>query len=202
MGSGFRGSISKVAQPARPHPWHITVGVTKPFTANPVNADALVLGVGPRDSGWGITFAMVGEVYLDPCQADAGTVEPAVADSAQGLVSTFTSLPGFGSTAEPAMVGGYPAYDPATCISPVLFTTPLHGSIAPRPGSNTHAFQLLVVDVDGTPLVIRLTDYPESSEFADNLRPEDPPYPHSDTEWATAQAKLPAILGSVQITPR
>ena len=193
-----------------PYPAEITFDVPGKWTAVPVAADGL--GVGPEqpDSGWGITFALVGEVLADPCLPDGATLDASVAESAEAMAAAIASWPGFTSSAEQMTVGGYPAtqieltrtYDPATCANPVLFRTPLAGRIEPRPGGVSHLFQLIVLDIDGTPLVIRTTDYPESTEHADSMVAGGYPYPASATHWMTAQTELRTILESITITPR
>lgn len=203
---GLSGQLTPGAyQIDQPYPWRIVFEMPAGWAAVPVSADALGVVVHSHDTGWGVVFALVGTVSVDPCRPEAGMLDASVSQSADALVNAFTSWPGFTTTTQETTIAGYPAtrieltraYDPASCPNALLFQTPFYGEIRPAWGSVSHLFQLTVIDVNGTPLVLRTTDYPETSEAMDALGL----YPHNAAIWASAETQMQAILDSIQITP-
>ncbi len=163
----------------------------------------------PDGSGWGLMFATVGVVSKDPCDPGKGTVDPATTTTVDGIVKAMRAWPGFTATA-PAriVVGGYngqlvelsSTLKPAACPNPVLWTTKHSATIDAYPlvtkDSVPHKVQYRILDVDGTPLVIRTTDFPETSpNEAEQGVGRDP------TRHGQDQVELHEILNSIRVTP-
>jgi hypothetical protein len=70
--------------------WH--VGISNPDAA-------IVLWYTPPEITWGFAFWNVDNVYLDPCDADAGELDPPIGPSVDDLVSALTNLQAFQTTA-------------------------------------------------------------------------------------------------------
>jgi hypothetical protein len=171
--------------------------------------DALLVGDGTNGgSGWGVQFSVVNTVAKDPCDPTKGSYTKAQTGTVDGLVAAISAWPGFAATAPvPTVVGGYSGQlikltstrTLADCPNGSAWTIPQGGSVdaypmvgAPgkaRPGT------LRIVDVNGTLLVIRTTDFPEPSpNELINRVPDDP------TRHAADQVVLQQIIDSIRIT--
>ena len=129
-----------------------------------------------QGSGWGLMFLAVGPVSRDPCDRAKGTLDPAETATVDGLVTAMRGWPGFKATAPtPIVVDGYSGQlveltstrTSTECPEPVLWTTQLGWLLDAYPlvtaDTTPHKVQFRIVDVDGTLLVIRTTDFPETS---------------------------------------
>jgi hypothetical protein len=163
----------------------------------------------PTESGWGLMVAAVadGAVSIDPCDPTKGLADRT--SSVDGLVAAMSSWPGFQATAPtPITVDGFSgqmieltaAPSARGCSNPVLWTTPGGWAVDAYPiiadsKATAHRVQFRILDVDGSLLVIRTTDFPETSptEAAQGIGP-DP------TRHAADQVELHQILDSIRVT--
>ncbi len=161
----------------------------------------------PNGSGWGLMFFAVGAVSADPCDPAKGTIKPAQTSTVDGLVAVMTKWPGFKATAPtPITVDGFSGklieltstLTTATCPSPVLWTTPQGYDLDAYPvvtaDKTPHTGRYRIVDVNGTLLVIRTTDFPETApnEAAQGVA-LDP------TRHASDQVELHQMVDSIRI---
>ena len=174
--------------------------------------DGVLVDSGPTaadGSGWGVVFMTLGPVSKDPCDSSKGTFDPAATATVDGLVAAMSGWPGFkASTPVPTTVDGHSGKlieltstrTTTDCPDPVLWRTPRSGlldgySVVGVPAAS-HAAQFRIVDVDGTLLVIRTTDYPQPSPF--ELQQGVTPDPNLH---AADQVALHKILDSIRVTP-
>jgi hypothetical protein len=161
----------------------------------------------PADgSGWGLFFLAGPHFYKDPCHPQDGTVDDAVVSTAAKLVATLTSLPSVTASSPVAItVDGRPATlvtltaaaDTAVCRDAgATFWQTLDGTdYTASPGK---AILLRVVDVDGQPIVIMATDFPESSHWENQVAGATP----NPTVHAADQIELRQIVDSIRIEGR
>ncbi len=172
--------------------------------------DALLVDAGTDNgSGWGLQFSVVGAVAKDPCDPAKGTYDLAETSTVDGLAAAMSRWPGFEATAPaPTVVGGYSGQlvkltstrTDADCPSGSVWTVPGGGTFDAYPmvgakgKARTGTFR--IVDVNGTLLVIRTTDFPDTSpnELASGI-PNDP------TRHAADQVAMQQILDSIAIEP-
>jgi hypothetical protein len=163
----------------------------------------------PQGSGWGLMFVAVGSVSKDPCSPGKGTFAPGETSTVDGLVAAMRAWPGFESTTPaPVTVGGFSGLQVELqastsvngCTAPLLWTTPMGWRLDAYPliagGVTTgRPAQFRILDVNGTLLVIRTTDFPETSpnELAQGIA-DDP------TRHAADQTELHQILDSIKVT--
>ena len=171
--------------------------------------DALLVDAGTGNgSGWGLEFNVVGSVAKDPCDPAKGTYDRAATGTVDGLVAAMSRWPGFEATAPaPTVVGGYSGQfveltstrTETDCPNGSVWTIPQGGTVngypmvgvrgsAPRPGT------FRIADVNGTLVVIRTTDFPETSpnELSQGI-PDDP------TRHAADQVAMHQILDSIRV---
>ena len=163
---------------------------------------------GANGSGWGLSFTLVDEVMVDPCDRGAGTMDASAIESVDALVAAFSSWPAIQTTVTDVTVGGFSgkrveisADDPDLCggsPEPVLFRTPTAYDFNPGFGSSEpFVNQFMFLDVNGSVLTIWTTDYSATTAFeVDGGAPPNP------EEHATDQVELHDILDSIVITPR
>ena len=194
-------------------PGQVTIDVPAGWESWQAAADfegVLVAG-GPdatQGSGWGLMFIAVGPVYRDPCDRAQGTLDPGQTSTVDGLVTAMSSWPGFEATAPtPIVVDGFSGQlieltstrTTTDCPSPVLWTTPqawpLDAYPIVNPTVTADKVQFRIVDVDGTLLVIRTTDFPETSPFEASQGVAPDP-----TRHAADQVELHKILDSIRVT--
>lgn len=157
-------------------------------------------------SGWGVIFANVGAVSQDPCDLAKGTIDPAQTATVDGLVRAMSTWPGFQATAPvPIIVDGHPGQlieltsteTLPSCPDPVLWTTPGGTKVDAYPVVTEQAIpragQYRIVDVDGSLVVIRTTDFPETSPFEESQGVAPDPTRHS-----ADQVELRQILDSIR----
>ncbi len=161
----------------------------------------------PAGSGWGIVFSVVGQVSVDPCDQTKGTLDATTGQSWHAVLTAMENWPGFGGTAVGTTVDGYEgalltwttSLDHAACPSPKLWTTPFanywedgYGTIGS--GAN-RVMTYRLIQVGQAVLVIRTTEFPETSPFElqQNI-------PLASDRHADDLVSLQAIVDSIGIT--
>ncbi len=173
-------------------------------TAHALLVDSLDTGAA-NGSAWGVTFTVVEDVWVDPCDTGAGSMDSAVTESADSLAEAFSAWPGFPATSvEDVTVSGYSGRrveitpdEGALCDNPWLFTTPSSYEFGPSfPGSDPVVNQSTLLDVEGSVLVIWTTDYPGTTIFEEDGGASPDPEAH-----VADQVVLHDILDSIVLTP-
>jgi hypothetical protein len=159
-----------------------------------------------QGSGWGLVITTVGLVSTDPCDPGKGprASPPHVAGSVDSLVAVMARWPGFSVTTPQAIViDGFrgalievsSTRSPGDCPSAVLWTTAGGHTVDGYPMvASTHPVaQFRILDIGGSLVVIRTTDFPETSpnELAGGLALD--PRRH-----ALDQAALRQIVASIR----
>lgn len=162
----------------------------------------------PNGSGWGLMFTTVGAVSTDPCDPSKGTFDPTTTLTVDGLVTAMRAWPGFKATAPtPITLAGYSGQlveltssrTPADCPSSLLWTTKSTGKVdaypLASPDKTPHKVQFRILDVNGTVLVVRTTDFPETSpnEAEQGVGP-------NPTRHTADQVELHQMLDSIKVT--
>ena len=138
-----------------------------PEAADYVGVHKIRGGSAPAWASW----AIVGNVYADPCHARSGPIDPPIGPTVGDLVTALTSMVGFEAAAPTdATVDGYAGkrFELSTTIDPAaagcddnvwlsLWEPASGGETAAVPGAIT--MQFWVLDVDGTRLVMFTEDY-------------------------------------------
>ena len=140
--------------------------------------DALLVNAGTDNgSGWGLEFNVVDTVPKDPCDPTKGTYDQTETSTVDGLVAAMSRWPGFKATAPiPTVVGGYSGKlveltstrtDTDCPSGGSVWTIPQGGSVNAYPMVGTpgkaRAGTFRIVDINGTLLVIRTTEFPDTS---------------------------------------
>ena len=176
---------------------------TTDSTVHTLVVDSLDTGAA-NGSAWGISFTVIDDVQVDPCDTNAGTMDASVTESADSLAEAFSSWPGFPPTSvEDVTVSGFSGKrveitrDEGACDSSVMFTTPSFYQFGAQFSSSEPVVnQFTLLDVEGSVLVIWTTDYPGTSEFEeDGGAPPDPQAHVAD------QVELHDILDSIVLQP-
>ena len=185
--------------------WHFWSGSTRE------TSDANAILVNSEDTGaangsaWGLAFTVADEVRVDPCDSNAGSMDSSVTESAQALADAFSSWPGIQATgSEEVTVGGYAGRsveimpDEGLCDEPTLFTTPGGYEFGPIwSSSEPSANQFMLLDVEGSVLIIWMDDFPGTTTFeVDGGASPDPQVHVAD------QDQLHEIFESIVIQPR
>jgi len=193
-------------------PFPVRVAITVPAGWTPYTVDAQTAGIlvnhaKPADgSGWGLFFLAGPHFYKDPCHPEDGTVGDAAVATAAQLVATLRGLPSVTTSAPVAItVDGRPATlitltaasDTAGCRDAgATFWQTLDGTdYVVSPGQ---ALPLRVVDVDGQPIVIMATDFPETSHWENNVAGATA----NPSAHAADQIELRQIVDSIRIEGR
>jgi hypothetical protein len=160
----------------------------------------------PNGSGWGLLFTPIGNVSRDPCDAKKGSL-PSNA-TAGDVVAVMARWPGFTATTTPRpvaiggvageMIGLTYTNDPLKCSVATIWTTPSGTPIDAYPmvADPSRPAQFRILDVRGSLLAIRTTDYPELSPFEIEQGVRADPNRHVADELA-----LRAMVNSIQFTP-
>lgn len=173
-------------------------------TAHTLLVDSFDIGAA-NGSAWGVTFTVVEDVWVDPCDTGAGRMDSAVTESADSLAEAFSAWPGFPATSvEDVTVSGYSGRrveithdEGALCDNPWLFTTPSSYEFGPSfPGSDPVVNQATLLDVEGSVLVIWTTDYPGTTIFEEDGGASPDPEAH-----VADQVVLHDILDSIVLQP-
>lgn len=193
--------------------WPVTVTVNVPagwFEPDPsAGLDFVLVNSGPPDyqgSGWGVMFTTVGNVYRDPCGPSKGWIPAADVDTPQKLAAAIAAWPGFATTAaQPITVDGHSALEfkitkkakSAGCGYGNAWLSSSGASVDAYPFANGSAYPttIRIVDTDRGLLVIRATDFPNTSPFEIGQGMTNTP-----TRHAADQPKLHAILDSIRLT--
>ena len=161
----------------------------------------------PEGSGWGPMFVMVGDVSKDPCDPSAGRVPAAATTTVDGLITAMRSWPDFAvSDAEPIEIDGHTGMvvtvtstrTETDCASQSIWATPGGTAIDGYPmvgvagQARTGTFR--IVDVDGTLVVIRTTDFGDPSPHEVNQG-----VPPNPTRHAADQVEMQGIIDSIEI---
>jgi hypothetical protein len=172
--------------------------------------DLLVVNDGPPDytaAGWGVMFTTVGDVYRDPCDLSKGTIPAAQVTTPQKLAAAIAAWPGFTTTpARPITVDGHSALElkvakkakSSGCGYGNAWLSSSGASVDAYPFASGSAYPttIRIVDTSHGLLVIRATDFPNTSPFdIDGNHLANTPDRH-----AGDQAALHAILDSIRIT--
>lgn len=173
--------------------------------------EGVLVDAGPdakQGSGWGLMFMTVGAVSKDPCDPSKGTFDPATTSTVDGLVKAMRAWPGLKATAPtPIVLAGYSgqlveltsSLTLANCKDGFIWSTPQLEKVDAYPmvsaDKTPHPAQFRVLDVNGTPLVVRTTDFPETSpnEASQGVAP-------NPTRHAADQIQLHQILDSIKVT--
>ena len=148
---------------------------------------AIVLWFTPPEITYEFAFSTADNVYVDPCNAAAGLIEPPIGPSVDDLVAALLDLPRFQVTAPvDVTVGAFrgkeielTALDSGSDCPEVIIFKAGHDDYDIVPGQ-TH--RLHILDVDGVPIVMRIIEGAERD--------------------AAAEAELHQILDSIRIEPK
>ena len=155
-------------------------------------------------SGWGVIFSTVGSVFINPCNSSAGTFEADVHTPGE-LFEAIDGWPGFEATEPEPISNGYDGVrftltstmTTADCPSPVMWTSASSYSIPAYPVVNAqgrrHGTEVRIFNVDGEPLVVMATNFPETSPFE-----EDYGIPFDPERHAEDLVAMNAILDSIE----
>lgn len=147
---------------------------------------AIVLWYTPPDITYGFAFWNADNVYVDPCNAAAGELEPPIGPSVDDLVAALSNLPGFQATAPADVIVGafrgkeieLTALDSGgDCPEVIAFSTGDDNVDLP-PGQT---LRLHMLDVDGVPIVMKTIEPAQRD--------------------AAVEAELHQILDSIRIEP-
>lgn len=184
--------------------WHYWPGPTRELSdVHAILVDSLDTGAA-NGSAWGLAFAIVDEVRVDPCDSATGTMDPSVTGSADALAAAFGTWTDFPATVEDVTVGGISGKrveltraEGAGCQEGGIFTTPAGYQFSPQlPSSLPVADQFTFLDIEGSVLVIWTTDFPATTPFEVDGGASPDPEAHVEDQVALQQ-----ILDSIVITP-
>jgi hypothetical protein len=156
-------------------------------------------------SAWGVSFTVVDDVRVDPCDPSAGNMDSSVTESAEALADAFSSWDDFPATSvEDVTLGGFHGMrvemtrnESATCQG-TLFVAPSGFQFAMElPSSEPIVNQFTLLDVQGSVLVIWTTDFPGTTLFEEAGGASPDPQAHIQD-----QGQLHDILESIVIQPR
>jgi hypothetical protein len=156
-------------------------------------------------SAWGLSFTVVDEVRVDPCDPSAGNMDSSVTESAEALADAFSSWDDFPAIGvEDVTLGGFSGKrvemtgdESATCPG-TLFVTPSGFQFEMQlPSSEPIVNQFTLLDVEGSVLVIWTTDFPGTTLFEEAGGASPDPQAHIED-----QGQLHDILESIVIQPR
>jgi len=173
--------------------------------------DAVLVDKGRGASGWGVMFYTVGDVARDPCDSNKGSVSAAQVETPEKLADAMAAWPHFTATArQPITLDGHSgvtfrltASNKSTCTGNGTAGQSKSGAIVDAwpmvrvndPG--THGpVTVEIVDTGNGLLVIRATDFPQTSPFDVSSSGHSP----DPTFHAGDQADLHAILDSIRLS--
>lgn len=147
---------------------------------------AIVLWLTPPEITYEFAFSTADNVYVDPCNAAAGELEPPIGPSVDDLVAALLDLPRFEVTAPvDVTVGAFrgkeielTALDSGPDCPEVIAFKAGNDDYDIAPGQT---LRLHILDVDGVPIVMRILEGAERD--------------------AAAEAELQQILDSIRIEP-
>ncbi|HEY8438356.1 MAG TPA: hypothetical protein VIK65_07055 [Candidatus Limnocylindrales bacterium] len=161
----------------------------------------------PGGSGWGLLFVSADRFSVDPCDSSRGTVPAAQVATIDQIARVMSSWPGIKSTAPTAItVDGHPARLVeltstkafSSCPNAALMTTAYGTKLDAYPmiaAPSGRKAQYRIVDLGGGKvLIIRTTDYPQTSPFEESQGLKPDPKRHTADE-----VELRAIVDSIRI---
>jgi hypothetical protein len=163
-------------------------------------------GDAPGGTGWGILFSSFGQVSVDPCDARRGFV-PGVHTAAQ-LVAAMQLWPGFTvSPPQSISIDGHAGLlveissskDLVSCSVSALWVTPTGTTVDAYPlvaQAAPRTVQYRILELAGKLLIIRSTDYAQTSPFE-----EEQGIAPNPTRHVEDQPGLRAILDSLRFAP-
>lgn len=128
---------------------------------------AILLWYTPPEISYGLAFWNVDNVYVDPCNAGAGELEPPIGSSVDDLVAALSTLPGFQATAPlDVTVGAFQgkrvdltALDSGSdCPQPIAFSA--GADLTDLSPGETRPFSIL--NVDGVRIVVTIIEPAEA----------------------------------------
>jgi hypothetical protein len=163
----------------------------------------------PEGSGWGVAFMEVGQVYRDPCDMAAGTWSPDETDTPEKLVAAMRAWPGFAvSDAQPTTVAGADGLMVSVTSTRSLDDCPVEAIWQAPLGVFTDAYPMVgpagvaragtfrIVDAGDELLVVRTTEFADSSPFEIEQGVADDPERH-----AADLAGQQSIVDSARFAP-
>jgi len=173
--------------------------------------DAVVIAdPGGAGSGWGVMFYTVGDVARDPCDATKGLIPAAQIDTPQKLAAAMAAWPHFTAitTPQPITLDGHSgvrfrltATSKSTCIDLGAVGHSTAGASVdawPMVSRGHDPATVEIVDTGNGLLVIRSTDFPQTTSFEVDTNGLSP----NPTAHAGDQADLHAILDSIRLIAR
>jgi hypothetical protein len=170
--------------------------------------DAVLVESGPDtqydNSGWGVQFTTVGDVYRDPCDVSKGTIPASQVATPRELAVAIAAWPGFAATAaSPVAVDGHSGLaftlsrTAKGCGLGTSWRSASNGLVNAYPfaSGRTYSTTMRIVDTGHGLLVIRAVDFPNTSPWELGLG-----VAQSATRHAADQPKLQAILDSIRLT--
>ncbi len=158
-------------------------------------------------SGWGLVISVIGNVYKDACNQYLGVLDTQTEPSVETVVSAMSSWPGFEITESSAItVDGFAGrmikvrsnLDHASCPITKMWTSSDSGYSEDGyglVGSPGHLMTYRLLQVGQSVLVIRTTDFPETSPFE-----LEQGVPESADRHAADQLQLQAMVDSIRIS--
>jgi hypothetical protein len=196
-------------QLSSPSSWPATVTFDVPAGwfewSGGIGWDAVLVDKGRGPSGWGVMFYTVGDVTRDPCDVSKGSIPAAQVDTPQKLAAVMAAWPHFTATArQPITLDGHDGVrfrligtTKNTCTDQSFAGQSASGTsvdawpMVSKPG--THGPSTVeIVDTGNGLLVIRATDFPQTSSF--EVGAPNPTYHTGDL------ADLHAILDSIRLS--
>ena len=156
-------------------------------------------------SGWGVTFNTVASVSIDPCDSFASAFETDPQSPGE-IYDVVAAWPGFEATEPVSISNGYNGVrftltstkNGADCADSVMWITKSGSPIDAYPMVNEQgrplAVDFQIFDIDGEPLVIAATDFPETSPWE-----EQHGHPYDPDAHAAHQDELNAIVDSIEL---
>jgi len=194
--------------------WPVTVTVDVPAGWFEWDAgagwDAVLAGEANVDSGWGVMFYTVGDVTRDPCDSTKGSIPAAQVDTPQRLAAAMAAWRTFkASTPQAITVDGHRGLKFQLTSTANRFCGDTGSAGHSSSGASVDVYPMItstgapgtqyvvtveIVDTGNGLLVIRATDFPQTSPFelSGGL-------PNNPTRHAADQVKLHAILASIRL---
>lgn len=158
--------------------WH--VGKSSPDAA-------VLLWYTPPEISYGLAFWNVDNVYVDPCNAGAGELEPPIGSSVDDLVAALSTLPGFQVTAPVDVTLGVfqgkrvdltALNSGSECPDPIVFSA--GGDLLDMSPGDT--LPISILNVDGVRIVVTIIEPSEEDaavraelyEIVDSIRLAQP----------------------------
>jgi hypothetical protein len=177
-----------------------------PYTVDERTAAILVNHAKPPSgSGWGLSFLAGPYLDADPCRPAAGTLPAATLSSAARIVAALRAMPRVDAVETATTVDGRPA---------TLVTLTAHPDTASCPSTGAAIWQfadgtdytvspgqivaLRVLDVDGLPIMVLTSEFPELSHWETAVGGATP----NPTAHAADLPELRAIVDSIRIEGR